>query len=280
MAIISTCLTLNQVNQLLKSYNKYQVKAGLNELYRFKVPECTIIVYNTFQTVFSGNNAELISEKYQEKIKQELPQVGSDEVGTGDYFGPVVVVSAYLDENILLKIKDIPLSDSKTLTDANILEYAPALMKYLTYSLLILPPEKYNKVKEKHNLNSIKALLHNQALLNLKKKLALMPKLVVVDQFTTINSYFNYLKNEPEVFKTITFKTKAESKYLAVAAASIIARYAFLKELDKLSETYKFNFPKGAGKIVDEKGKEFYLKNGDLSKVAKIHFKNTSRIID
>ncbi len=82
--------------------------------------------------------------------------------------------------------------------------------------------------------------------------------------------------------KAITFTTKAESKFAVVAIASIMARYIFLREMDKLSETYHTEFPKGASNKVDAFGKDLVHQHGQaiLKKVAKYHFKNTDKIID
>ena len=85
-----------------------------------------------------------------------------------------------------------------------------------------------------------------------------------------------------EDIKNLNFETKAENKFIAVACAAIIARYAFLDYFDQLSEKYDFMFPKGAGKSVDIKGKEFVKIHGGsaLRDVAKLHFINTQRILN
>ena len=107
-----------------------------------------------------------------------------------------------------------------------------------------------------------------------------LPKACYVDQFVAKDTYFKYLLNEKEVFHDLIFETKAEDKYIAVACASIIARYAFIKSMDKLSMTYDMNFHKGAGSLVDEDAKAFVKRYGydALKKVAKLHFKNTEKI--
>ena len=91
-----------------------------------------------------------------------------------------------------------------------------------------------------------------------------------------------YLKDEEEVFDGLTFETKAEDRYLAVACGAIIARYAFLKVLEEMGDTYQFTFPKGAGPLVDKKAHEFVLIHGTeaLNDVAKVHFKNTQRVLE
>lgn len=82
------------------------------------------------------------------------------------------------------------------------------------------------------------------------------------------------------VIHDLIFETKAESKYLSVAAASMIARYAFLCAWDKMEEHYQCTIPKGAGEEVDRFAASFLERYGydELSKIAKMHFKNTARL--
>ena len=208
-----------------------------------------------------------------------MPQAGSDEVGTGDFFGPVCVCASYLDEKTYQIISGLNLTDSKKLTDEYILKIAPKLIRNVKHSLLILDNEKYNQVIEDNNLNQIKAKLHNQAYINLRKKIKKLPEIIIVDDFCGEEKYYQYLKNEKTI-KNIHFETKAETKYLSVAIAAIISRYAFLTKMNELSDKYQMLFPKGAGTIVDDFTKEFVNRYGlnELKKVAKLNFKNAQRI--
>jgi ribonuclease HIII len=74
--------------------------------------------------------------------------------------------------------------------------------------------------------------------------------------------------------------TKAEDKCLSVACASLISRYIFLKEFDKLGQTYNTFLVKGAGTKVDEIGLKLTKQYGTeiLNKIAKLNFKNTEKI--
>jgi len=76
-------------------------------------------------------------------------------------------------------------------------------------------------------------------------------------------------------------QVKAE-RDLAVAAASIIARYLFLKNMKSLSDEYKIELPKGASKKVIKKAQAFSNEYGKdkLRDVAKIHFKTYNEIKD
>ncbi len=125
----------------------------------------------------------------------------------------------------------------------------------------------------------MKAMLHNQAFTNLNKQVKL-PKLAIIDQFTPKDLYFKYLKDETVIYEDLIFETKAESKYLAVAVASIIARFAFNVALMQMSKHYNFNFLSGANPKVDKNAQDFVNKYSikELNKVAKVHFSNTKRL--
>ena len=281
MDIISLLLNDTQINELVDKY-KDNIVDNPNKYvhYHFKINKSSIIIYTTKKAVFSGLDALILAQDYQPiNDIQPYSHAGSDEVGTGDYFGPVVVCGVIVlesDFNLLLNLK---VNDSKLINDKKICEIAPILMEKLTYSILVLNNRKYNEIHNTYNMNAIKAKLHNQVFNHLKNK-APLPKLCVVDQFAPKDLYFKYLKYENDIFTNIKFETKAESKYLAVACASIIARYTFLECWKKLEEKYNFKFNKGANEIVDSQIKEFVNIYGfnKLNEVAKVHFKNTNVI--
>ena len=248
-------------------------------LHKITRKNLSLVIYASKKVVIQGKDAEIYYEMFKPAGSIILPQAGSDEVGTGDFYGPICVCAAYLDETAYEKINKLNLTDSKKLTDEYILDTAPKLLKSVKHSLLILDNEKYNQIINTHNMNEIKAKLHNQAYLNLKKKLKKLPQMIIVDDFCGEDKYYHYLKNEKSI-RNIHFETKAEAKYLSVAIASIISRYAFLMKMQQLSDKYKMLFPKGAGAAVDEFTRLFVEKHGinELHKVAKINFKNAQRI--
>ncbi len=248
-------------------------------LYKISRKNLSIIIYNSHKVVFQGKDADIYYEMFKPIDSILLPQAGSDEVGTGDFFGPVCVCASYVDDKTYSKISSLNLTDSKTLSDEYILETAPILIKNVKHSLLILTNEKYNQVIKSNNMNEIKAKLHNQAYINLKKKIKKLPELIIVDDFCGEDKYYHYLKDEKTI-KNIHFETKAENKYLSVAISSMISRYAFLRKIDELSNRYSLTFPKGASTLVDDFTKTFVEKFGfdELKKVAKMNFKNAGRI--
>ena len=130
-------------------------------------------------------------------------------------------------------------------------------------------------------MNKIKSIMHNKVLYDLVNSEKLDYDYIIVDEFAREARYYGYLEGIPNIQKGITFLTKAEDKNLAVAAASIISRYIFLKEFDKLSDELHIPLPKGAGKDVDTVGEEVVEKYGEekLKDIAKLNFKNTDRIL-
>lgn len=192
---------------------------------------------------------------YEERKKYYyINSVGSDEVGTGDYFGPIVVTSSFVSKDNIEFLEELGVRDSKKLTDAKILEVVPKIIKKIPYETAIYTNEEYNN-NPSYNMNKIKAILHNKVLLNLLKKDNYNYDKVVVDQFCYPKNYFGYLKEANNVFRKIDFTTKAEDKCLSVACGSLISRYIFIKEMDKISKSLGKTVPKGAGIQVDEYGK-------------------------
>lgn len=282
--ILTITLELNdkQIALLNSLYQEYKRDNPISPyvLYMYQPQDCVITVYNSKKVVFQGNQADYYASLFKDN-ELYSNHAGSDEVGTGDFYGPICVCACIVGDNDEMFLNSLGIRDSKMLSDSQIMIIAPKLIKKLKHSLLILDNLKYNQVHHTNNMNVIKAKMHNQAYINLAKKQTL-PKLIVIDQFTPKKNYFNYLKDEPKVIKDILFITKAESKYTAVACASIIARYAFLESLKKMEEHYQWYFPKGAGKIVDENAKAFVNKFGKdkLKLVAKMNFKNTIRVLN
>ena len=211
----------------------------------------------------------------------ELDQIGSDEVGVGDLFGPIVVVACYLSTKDIEYLKELKIDDSKKFSDTKIREIAPLLMNKLVYSCLVMDNEKLNSCIENGDKKlMLEAKMHNQAHLNVLNKVnKYLP--IYIDQFIPSSTYYYYLSGET-IAPNAHFKTKGESYYPSVAASSIIARYRFLKYMDELNEKYKTKFPFGANKNVDEFLKEFIDSHGYLEtkKLVKAHFTNFKKYSD
>ena len=292
--IVSFPLSMEKADDIINFYLAYQ-KLNNGEYIIFQADYSGVIITiyrdkkNKHKAVFSGPGALLEAKKWHKEAEikehKETPkgwlctdnQIGSDEVGVGDFLLPVVVVAAFVRGKDLKQLESFGVKDSKKLTDEKIREIAPQLLKKFFVSKLTLPNAHYNELIEQgENLNSIKAKMHNRALLNMFKKFP-DTKNIFVDQFVAESKYFGYLNdpNEQKVLN-IVFKTKGESYYPCVALASVIARYAFLLEKDALEAQYKMSFPFGASSKVNEFSKKFIKKYGkeEFDRIAKKHFAN------
>ena len=272
---------------MFKTFSEFQTTPPQYAKWQLKPENCVITCYTSGKTVFQGKDANVYAAAFmqgQDEIPNaattnQYPQAGSDEVGTGDYFGPVCVCASYVTQDNVDFLIKLGVRDSKQMSDADMLKIGPLLMERIPHSLLIVPPQKYNRVHESNNLNAIKAKLHNQAYINLAKKIEL-PSFKIIDQFTPETSYYRYLKNEPQIIRGIHFETKAEDKYLSVAVGSIISRYGFLKTWEEIEKKYNMTLPKGSGDKVDIVAQAFVERYGfeRLGEIAKLHFKNTEKI--
>ena len=211
----------------------------------------------------------------------EFNTIGSDEVGTGDFFGPIVVTATYVETKDFEFLKELGVRDSKKLTDEKMKQIAPQIMQRIPYITTILDNKTYN---ERHNtnlnMNKLKAILHNKALYELKNKQNFNYAKIVVDDFCGKDKYYEYLKDISYKVEHITFITKAEDKVLSVACASIISRYIFLRKMDELSDSVHISLPKGAGKEVDKVAQDIKNEYGidKLNEIAKMNFSNAKRI--
>ncbi len=297
----------NIKNQMIEHYQDMVTGKPPYSIFQVKQYDCVITLYESGKVMFQGigadieasfwteqeriiNNRNIDEEAKQKEDKENNKQyyyydaIGSDEVGTGDYFGPIIVTATLVDKSTRKLLEDLKIMDSKKMTDDKIRRCAPIIMKKLPYVTFTLSNEKYNELAKKgFNMNKIKAILHNRVLYELSNKGIPYHK-IIVDQFTTPRSYFSYLKQENITDKVtkITFLTKGESAHLSVAAASVISRYLFLEGMDKMSEKYGITILKGASDKVDELGKQIVSKYGkqELYKIAKINFKNTEKILN
>lgn len=268
-------------------------------VFQAKDADTVITMYESGKVMFQGVSADIDANMWrdidgQSKVnKEEIKKndkkyyyssaIGSDEVGTGDYFGPIVVTSCYVSKDDIEFVESLGIKDSKKLDDEKILKIAPELIKKIKYKSLIMTNSEYNaKYSTSYNINKIKAIMHNKVLWRMVNEEHPEYDYIIVDEFAREQRYYEYLNGNPAIQRDITFITKAEDKNLAVASASVISRYIFLKEFDKISDSLHIPLPKGAGKEVDEIGKEVVETYGKdkLKEIAKINFKNTERILE
>jgi len=288
-----------------------------NEFKREKTPQYAILqaddgdtvvtLYESGKAVFQGRDADLAADfwietekinsgsakvtssdekKEKKEMERKIPlrinSVGSDEVGTGDYFGPIVVTACYVSLDNIDFLLELGVKDSKKMTDNDIKRVVPEVIKRIPYHTYVLSNKQYNQLYSSDmNMNKMKAILHNKVLSEFVNKEKYHYDYIVVDQFENPRSYYSHLKDSSFKVYNITFLTKAEDQCLSVACASIISRYIFLQEMDKISKIIGQEVPKGASDVVDIVGINLVNKFGKdkLNEVAKLNFKNTERIL-
>ena len=301
-----TITVVPTILEVMRSYYKPNLVKSSGEYVDFQAEVNGVVITaylskkESKKVVFYGENASdeariwkpdleiIIPKQEEEKPKEKREwiffddQIGSDEVGVGDFLGPMIVVAAFVKRGDISKLREYGIQDSKKMTDKKIMEVGPNLIKEFKFSKLTLSNEKYNEMLDKgENLNSMKAKMHNRALLNMHKE---FPDVIniFVDEFVNENKYYKYLNdaNEEQV-RDICFRTKGESYFPCVALASVIARYAYLLEMEKLSAKYDMKFLYGASKKVTEFAKEFLKKYGEKEfyKVAKKNFANYREVL-
>ena len=270
--------------------------------------DTTITLYESGKVVFQGLSADIDAQIWKDMEKRlnnriitledaqsskkktttspennylkHISTAGSDEVGTGDYYGPIIVTAAYVDKKDIQLMQELGVTDSKKIDDEKIKKIAPSLIQKIPYVTIKLSNEEYNSMPDK-NMNKIKAILHNKALVKLFETFDIHPEKIVIDQFVYAKKYYEHIEGTQKKITNILFLTKAESQVYSVAAASIISRYLFLSEIKKLSEELNMIIPLGAGIDADEFGKLIVKQKGKdiLNKIAKINFKNTEKIL-
>jgi len=203
--------------------------------------------------------------------------VGVDESGKGDFFGPLVVAAFLASDDTCDQLEKAGVRDGKKLSNNRALVLDEYLRANFTHHVVIIDPEKYNaSYKVIRNLNKLLANGHTEAITGILKKHK--ADLIIVDQF-----------GKPELIEeamegsgfTVDINQRFRGEQvMQVAAASILARAAFIREINRLSGEYYLEIPKGAAAQVDRVGREFVRLYGieALPKVAKIHFKNYGRI--
>ena len=259
--------------------------------------KCRITIYKSGKCLIQGRNAQdFVSFVMEPQVLQQAqvgyedildpegsqPHIGVDESGKGDFFGPLVVAAAYVDEDLIKKMRDMDVKDSKNISsDGKALSLGRDLRMLLgnRFSIVKIGPASYNRLYSRmRNVNTMLGWAHARAIENILEVLPQCRR-AISDQFGNKAQIERALMQKGRQIELIQ-RPKAESD-LAVAAASIIAREIFLRSLKDLQSKHEVKLPKGASAAVRKAGVELAKKSGPevLVETAKCHFKTTDAVL-
>jgi ribonuclease HIII len=205
-------------------------------------------------------------------------RIGMDESGKGDYFGPLVVSAVFADAGSETRLLELGVQDSKQMSDAYMASIAGEIRALCPSETIVLDPAKYNELHTKfRNLNRLLAWAHARALETVLGKVDC--SLAIADQFGD-ESYLEEALQERGKRIRLEQRPRAEAD-VAVAAASVLARVAFVARLQMLSEQAGLALPKGASDpAILTTGQRILAQGGlpALGRLAKLHFKTTKQI--
>lgn len=268
--------------------------------FAYESPKANIVFYESGKLVVQGKGTQEFIEFVlepevlkQAKLGYEtvlnpdllLPRIGVDESGKGDFFGPLCVAGVYINENIVNIWRYSGIRDSKNISsDKKIAELAEKIRKTPGCVVDVVPigNEAYNRLYTKmRSVNTLLAWGHARVIENLlgrKHEMNPPPVKAMSDQFAASKSVIEkaLMKAGREI--NLVQRHRAEED-LAVAAASIVARDAFVKGLSRLEKQFEMELPKGASRAVDEAAKKFVAERGaeNLGSIAKMHFRTALR---
>jgi len=206
-----------------------------------------------------------------------ITHIGTDESGKGDFFGPLVVAGAMVDENAAEILINAGIKDSKKITDKKILILEPLIKQNSIYSVVTITNIRYNELYAKiKNLNKLLAWGHARVIENILEKANC--EYALSDKFGDEGLIKSALMERGQQIE-LKQMVRAESD-IAVAAASVLARAEFVHRMNNLQNSFGINFPKGCAPQVKIAAKEFIEKYGKnkLNEVCKTHFKTFNEV--
>lgn len=271
---------LAPLNQFLEKPATNSVTEAPVEKPAKKKTKKTTQVETSVEETVAKPEQEIKQETETEHEQEPLNYIGSDEVGNGSYFGGIVTASVFVrDQADVDFLLELGVRDSKKISDKKIREMAPQIKDRLEYAVSEAIPAQYNQaIASGLHIKEIMAILHNDAI---GKVSATNPDYVLIDEFASASKYSDYLEasNKKVAYSDrLRFEKKAESKYLAVAAASILARDAFLTQIDTMSDFLHMPIKQGVTAKVKEQIAQLMRMEIDLTQYAKVDFKTTEEV--
>ncbi|HNX34338.1 MAG TPA: ribonuclease HIII [Kiritimatiellia bacterium] len=283
--------------KILLNMGNYKRKEVPHTLIAVEAQDCVVNLYKSGKCLVQGKGAEdfvlfflepnvlqSATVGYEEILNPDLvaPHMGIDESGKGDFFGPLVACAVYVDPDLAHAMQDLGVKDCKLLTDKAVFFIGNKTRQLLgpkRFAMVAIGPEAYNRLYAKmRNVNTLLAWAHARCIENLMESVPDCPR-AVADQFGAKQVIERALMKKGRSIK-LEQRHKAESD-IAVAAASVLAREAFLRGLVRLGETYGIQAHKGASEQVKASAIELIKKAGPevLIKTCKCHFRTADQVL-
>jgi ribonuclease HIII len=283
--------------KLLLKMGNYRPKQVPHTVMAVEAQDCVVNLYTSGKCLVQGKGAEdfvifflepnvlqAATVGYEEVLNPDLvsPHMGIDESGKGDFFGPLVASAVYVDPDLAHAMQELGVKDCKQLTDKAVFFIGNKTRQLLgpkRFSLVAIGPEAYNRLYAKmRNVNTLLAWAHARCIENLMETVPDCPR-AVADQFGAKQVIERALMKKGRSIK-LEQRHKAESD-IAVAAASVLAREAFLRGLGRLGETHGIQAHKGCSEQVKASAIELIKKSGPeiLLKTSKCHFRTTDQVL-
>ena len=254
-----------------------------------RLPTARAVYYASGKLVLQGKHAAQAAEEFLgeaprpafARVAVAVPTIGSDEVGKGDFLGPLVVAAALVRPGQEALLEEYGVRDSKTMRDREAASVAALVRQTLPHAVVTILPPRYNQLHEEmgRNLNRLLAWAHARALEDvLEKPEGREAAALVVDRFAESQKLRQVLLPLARALP-LEMRPRAED-HPAVAAASVLARDAFLESLRRLGAEIGVPLAKGSGHPADLAARRVLAKGGRdlLARVAKMHFRNAAKV--
>jgi ribonuclease HIII len=272
----------------------FQFEDRPHQVFLARYPGLVVNLYNSGKVVLGGKD-EVLRREVEVFIDslggrtggkgvqtfEGRTRIGTDEVGKGDYFGPLVIAGVLVDKEAEGRLKKMGVRDSKNLGDATISKLAPRIRRTLGrggYEEVWISPRKYNHLYARmKNVNRLLGWGHARVIENLLERVGGC-QLVIADQFGDEGYIKSALMKKGKEIELVQMPRAEEDT--AVAAASILARDVFLRRLRRMGEKYGVEFPRGASRVVGFARKFVAVRGPEaLEEVAKVHFRTTGKVL-
>jgi ribonuclease HIII len=265
--------------------------------YAFKGRDCNVTAYESGKLVVAGKGTEEFVTMTLEPDVTMAPKLGYDEVlhpdwfelhagldesGKGDFFGPVVAATVIADKAAIEGWIKAGVKDSKRIVDSQIIKLDKLIREThgVAVATCLCGMAKYNLLmsRPRANLNRLLAWQHATALAQaLSRKSA--PR-GLLDQFTKQPLVQRELAKMGIRDFELAMRTKAEEDPV-VAAASVVARAEYVRQMHALSRQFGGPLQKGAGPLVKEQAAQIIARFGarELGTFAKLHFRTAYEVV-